>query len=194
MALTGALYKQTIDALLSGFPTYSELSKMVQYHLNENLEVIVGASALGDVAFGLVRWAESRGRLRELVAGARAARPGNAAITAVSDALGLDEQAGERAGAQSAPGAPPPPMVRRQLRDALCLLYPGSRQASIVLRDVGIDLARLDLSGAPLEVWYLAIDETEKQGQLDALVRRALEDYPQSQQLRNAAALLGITG
>lgn len=73
-------FKKYERALLDAFPTWNELDKMVFGALGENLEAIVGQGALQDVVFRLLRWAESRGRLEELMRGARQQNPGNALL------------------------------------------------------------------------------------------------------------------
>jgi hypothetical protein len=62
-------------ALQSAFPKRSELGRMVRFKLEENLQAIADGDNLSDVIFNLIEWAESEGRLQELIAGAREMKP-----------------------------------------------------------------------------------------------------------------------
>ena len=64
-------------ALLDSFPNCDDLQRMVYYVLGVELEEVVGRGALRDVVFKLLRWADSEGRLSELMVGARQRNPGN---------------------------------------------------------------------------------------------------------------------
>jgi hypothetical protein len=85
LKLNGLQYKQLQDALLSAFPTEGALTRMVRIQLNENLDAVAGGTALIDVAFELIVWAQSQGRLKDLVEGARKENPGNADLRAFEE-------------------------------------------------------------------------------------------------------------
>lgn len=72
--VTGAEIEQLERALLRAFPSRAELARMVRIRLDENLEVITEPGNLGQTAFELIRWAESRGRFDDLRAAASAPR------------------------------------------------------------------------------------------------------------------------
>ncbi len=80
-------FKKYERALLDAFPTWNELDKMVFGALGESLEAIVGRGALQEVVFRLLRWAESRGRLEELMRGARQQNPGNTLLKGTATRL-----------------------------------------------------------------------------------------------------------
>src|SRR5260221_14428491 len=84
MPLTEVQYKQIQQALLSAFPSYSALSQMVRFGLNENLDTIATGN-LRDVVFGLIKWAEAEYKVKELLEAARQANPGNPALKEAAD-------------------------------------------------------------------------------------------------------------
>ena len=79
--LRGSEVKQLVDALCAAFPSLSALTAMVRFELDENLAEFA-AGNLRDVAFALVTFAESRGRLRDLVDGAQRSNPGSPELRA----------------------------------------------------------------------------------------------------------------
>ncbi len=80
-SLDGRQKKTLHAALCHAFPRTAALERLVEFHLDEHLAVIVGEGALDDVIFRLIAWAESQGRLAALINGARAEAPGNPRLT-----------------------------------------------------------------------------------------------------------------
>lgn len=78
--LSGILYHEFQDALLSAFPDYDKLEQMVRYQLDENLLSLAGSGTLSTVIFNLIKWAESNGRLDDLIQAAQTANSGNRAL------------------------------------------------------------------------------------------------------------------
>jgi hypothetical protein len=76
-SLTGPETKQFQEALLSAYPGRSALARMVKFGFGENLDSITGNGSLSDTVFGLITWAEAKGRLETLLSAARAENPGN---------------------------------------------------------------------------------------------------------------------
>jgi hypothetical protein len=107
MPLTGPQREKLNQALLSAFPTYGDLERMVAFKLNEGLGAIAGAGNLRDVIFQLARWAEAQGRLADLVVKAREDNPGNALLLEASQEIGLAPAA-----------APAGPALERIIRQA----------------------------------------------------------------------------
>jgi hypothetical protein len=59
---------------------------MVYFELEENLKHIAGSkNGLSDVVFELIGWANSHGKVEELVRGAREQNPGNPKLKAFAD-------------------------------------------------------------------------------------------------------------
>jgi hypothetical protein len=85
--LDGRQKKALHAALRNAFPRPAALERLVEFHLDEHLAVIVGEGALDDVIFRLIAWAEAQGRLAALVNGARAEAPGNPLLTAFERAV-----------------------------------------------------------------------------------------------------------
>lgn len=75
---THTRFRQFHEALLSAFPTYASLEQMVFLQMGERLQVIVGYSGtLSKIVLDLILWADSSGRLDELIEGAKAENPRN---------------------------------------------------------------------------------------------------------------------
>ncbi len=98
--LTGEQRKQLHKALMAAFPGWSELNEMVALQLGRNLQEISAQDKLGTVVLNLIVWAQARGHLAELVAGALAHNPENPELKAFAAAMH-----------GSAPAAPPPPLA-----------------------------------------------------------------------------------
>ncbi|MEZ4709601.1 MAG: effector-associated domain EAD1-containing protein [Caldilineaceae bacterium] len=77
MPLSGDQLRQIRDALLSAFPSGEDLAMMIRLNLDESLEVIAGNGNLSVVAFNLLIWAESKGLVSKLLAGAVNDSPDN---------------------------------------------------------------------------------------------------------------------
>jgi hypothetical protein len=91
MALTldGAQRQRLCEALGVAF-SLKELKRMVRFRLSLDLEDVSEAGTKADVVFELVEYANRRDLVRPLVEGARAENPGNPALAAFLDTLGLD--------------------------------------------------------------------------------------------------------
>jgi hypothetical protein len=74
--------KQLYDALRDAFPTSGDLTRMVLFGLNENLDGIAGGQNLDEVTLNLVRWAKAQGRLDDLLQAAQQANPHNPLLQA----------------------------------------------------------------------------------------------------------------
>jgi V8-like Glu-specific endopeptidase len=78
MSLSGGEIKKLFEALLDAYPTFPELSAMVEFHLEENLEAIAGSGILRPVILNLIKWAKARGKkLDLLIMGAYEENPDN---------------------------------------------------------------------------------------------------------------------
>jgi hypothetical protein len=64
-------------ALGSAFPSHGMLRRMVRVRLEIDLDLIAGGDNYGEVIFELIKWAESEGRVAELLEKAREEKPGN---------------------------------------------------------------------------------------------------------------------
>ena len=74
----------------------------------------------------------------------------------------------------------------RTLREALARKYPLESQARVFVKDVPLDPIRIELKGRADHIWFSILDEAEKQGErcLHAVLKRALDDYPNDEALR----------
>ncbi len=79
--LSGKQKKELSDSILSAFSSYSELKRLLVYELDIQLEVIISSSSnLKTVVFEIIQWAESRGKLGELVQAIYDENPNNLKI------------------------------------------------------------------------------------------------------------------
>jgi hypothetical protein len=86
------------DALMSAFPSRSNLKQMVRFRLDENLDEIAAEGSLSVLTFDLIRWAEAGGRTDELVKGALEEQPLNPELQGIATEMGVP-----------LPPLPPPP-------------------------------------------------------------------------------------
>ncbi len=77
MKLTKQEYKELQNALLSAFRHQDMLKQMVKFQLDQTLEDIIGGEDNSTRIFNLIQWAESYGKLRELITGAYEENPNN---------------------------------------------------------------------------------------------------------------------
>ena len=79
--LTKAQRNELFDSLLAAFPSWDTLRLMARRQLDKNLaEVSAQSNPLSTVVLDLIIWAEAGGYLAELVDGALAQQPENAAL------------------------------------------------------------------------------------------------------------------
>lgn len=82
------------EALIDAFPSWGDLAIMVSDQLDERLGVVTAQSNdLEQVAFDLIEWVRARGRVGDLVVGARNANPGNPRLFGVASRIGLTASA-----------------------------------------------------------------------------------------------------
>ena len=89
--------KEFYEALLNAFPERTDLEIMVRFELSQSLNEIVQESKLKNVVFKLIQWAETYGRLEDLIVGAYNHNPGNPKLKAfcqkkLPTLLGVDEE------------------------------------------------------------------------------------------------------
>src|SRR5436190_1856482 len=89
MELEGPQQKQLQAALISAFPTRSDLEQMVFHGLDVHLLAITAEGSLQQVVFELLRWAQAQGRLEELIKAALAQNSGNQELQRVAVQLGM---------------------------------------------------------------------------------------------------------
>lgn len=77
MRLDNTLRKQFFHALLSAFPQVDDLAMFVDFELGQNLEQIVGDATGKAVAYKLIVWCETNGRLKDLIEAAARERAQN---------------------------------------------------------------------------------------------------------------------
>jgi hypothetical protein len=87
MKLTGQQCKQLQKALIRAFPDRSRLAQLVRFKLEQDLDTIARNDNLANTAFELIQWAESEGRVKDLVNGACNENPGNPDLQAFAQTL-----------------------------------------------------------------------------------------------------------
>lgn len=76
--------KDKLDALLSAYPTRDELEIMMKLEMDVSLDTIVGDGNMRSTIFKLIKWAEAKGRLNELILKAHNYNPGNPKLAAIT--------------------------------------------------------------------------------------------------------------
>jgi Effector-associated domain 1 len=87
MELDNRQREQLQKALISAFPSSGALKQMVDFGLNENLDSIVTGSNYAEMVFSLIKWAQSQGRLTDLIKAARERNFGNEQLRTFDEQL-----------------------------------------------------------------------------------------------------------
>jgi hypothetical protein len=82
--------------------------------------------------------------------------------------------------------------VLTQLRNVLSDLYPDVVDARTVASTAGLPVSRIVLQGRAVNVWHAILEEAEKQGRVEAVIRVALDEYPSHNGLQAAARAYGV--
>ncbi len=107
MQLDGLQRKQLHAALLDAFPNKSDLELMVSFELSQDLGAIADGSNRSAIVFNLIKWAESQGRLEDILKAALVQNPGNQLLNEF--ALSIQQTlAGQTSSHVSPPKAPQP--------------------------------------------------------------------------------------
>ena len=77
MEISGSERKELLKAILDGYQSEEELAILIDTELEENLAAIAGGKTLKGKVFNLIKWAESQGRLEELVVAVYGENPQN---------------------------------------------------------------------------------------------------------------------
>ena len=89
LELQSAQLEKLQEALVSAFPSRFAFTQFAQYKLDLDLDRLVSDVGLDQVAFELIGWARSEGRLAQIIAAARAENPGNPELKAFADRVGI---------------------------------------------------------------------------------------------------------
>jgi hypothetical protein len=141
--LTGDEVAKLHAALISAFPTFDHLEMMVRFYFEESLATILSNSdrSVSSAVFELIRWAESEGRVPELLRGALQGNPTNQVLVAVCSLLLLaiaqrqpskHYQPPNPYGTSLIPGGRPF-LGRRELRHALAQLSQPRAEGILVV-------------------------------------------------------------
>lgn len=76
LSIFGPVGREFTEALLGAYPSHSALAQMFQHHLDINLATVATGN-LRDVVAGALTWANSQGRLTDLLCAARQGNPDN---------------------------------------------------------------------------------------------------------------------
>lgn len=91
LSLDGPKRQSLRNALLSAFPGWSELQRMASDYLDLALVTVTAQhNDLETQAFELIQWAQSHGKMADLVVGARYANPDNPDLFLFAQKLGLN--------------------------------------------------------------------------------------------------------
>jgi hypothetical protein len=90
MELTGEQFEQLEQALLGAYPTENELKRMVRVTFDKPLQAVAEGANQTVRIDNLIEWAESEGKVVDLVRGAHRRNPGSDLLKAFCDAHGQD--------------------------------------------------------------------------------------------------------
>jgi hypothetical protein len=79
-----------------------------------------------------------------------------------------------------------------QLRDALAKLYPDPPDWRRIAASAELPTSRIVLQGNAVNVWHAILEEADKQGQVEAVIRVGLGEYPNHEVLQAAARAYGV--
>jgi V8-like Glu-specific endopeptidase len=74
------------------------------------------------------------------------------------------------------------------LRTILANLYPTAADARLIAKDAGLEPAQIALSDKSVTTWFNILQNANGRKKVDAVIARALEDYPENEQLQQARA------
>jgi hypothetical protein len=176
--LSGPQVKQLQQALLSAF-SFDDLSQLVKFELDAQLDSLVAPGPLSSVAFELVMWAERTGRMTDLIKAVVAARPNNPGAGALRDLLVAPVPA-------TVPTAPAADQQRR-LRGVLLDQFPRPADLTILLADtLGVELDQVAGGANQTEVCFNLVRWlwVDKMGRLQPLLAQAVRERPNSGDLK----------
>jgi len=134
--LSGSSRKRLVAALLSAFDR-AGFEQLTRFHLNEDFEEIASGSNLRQMAFSLVEWATSHGRLPDLVAGALAENPGNSDLQSFGQDIWARALAGDPTVLAEVGELPQDPTADEQRRSLGLPMIVGLLVAVVVIAGVG---------------------------------------------------------
>jgi hypothetical protein len=95
LRLNGPQEARLRKAMMAAFPAPPRLQRLIADQLDENMYAFVPMNAdLEDAMFSVIRWAAERGRLDDLVAGARAMNPRSPELIEFLETIGLTAASG----------------------------------------------------------------------------------------------------
>jgi hypothetical protein len=77
MKLQGTDVEKLANAMLEAYPDRTDLEMMVKYKLDQSLDEIAGGETTRYIIFNLIKWADSNGRIRDLLNATSEYRPHN---------------------------------------------------------------------------------------------------------------------
>ena len=134
--LSGSSRKRLVAALLSAFDR-AGFEQLTRFHLNEDFEEIASGSNLRQMAFSLVEWATSHGRLPDLVAGALAENPGNSDLQSFGQDIWARALAGDPTVLAEVGELPQDPTADEKRRSLGLPMIVGLLVAVVVIAGVG---------------------------------------------------------
>jgi len=191
--LTGSQRQHLVKALKSTFSSLEELEIIVYTDLNENLNQIIGRSDSYDqAAFKLVKWAETQGKLSQLLTVARH-NSSDPKLQSFYQQV-RETPSVEQLDGQDYPSSLRPTAVMRLTRvqhghlvEALTSAFPSFRDFEMIV-DFGLDESLEQIVGhssSYIEVVFKLIKWAEEHQRLSQLLTAAVKENPVNPKLRN---------
>jgi len=106
--ITGRQRQKLVQAIISAYPTKAALEMMINFTLEENLNVIAGGENYEQVVFQLIKWAKANGKLEILILSASEYNPGNKELQTIKNEINTKQT-------PIAPHYKPDPLTRKIL-------------------------------------------------------------------------------
>ena len=103
MGLSAPERKKLQEALISAFPSEISLEQMLANECNKNLNAIAGGGNLKDIVFKLIKEAEAKNWIKDLVDAARKSNPENTELKAIAEKILVNHHQETL--------TPPPPLI-----------------------------------------------------------------------------------
>ena len=87
MPINGSQRKQLLQAIISAYPSKADLEMMIDFGLEENLNIIAGGENYQQVVYNLIKWAKANGKLDKLIGAACNNNPGNEKLKDIKQKL-----------------------------------------------------------------------------------------------------------
>jgi hypothetical protein len=192
MTLTTQQFQQLNFALENAFADASELSLLVTYGLDRDVEQIADSGTLAHVVYQVVNWAEAHSKSRELIKAAVKLKPNNQMLSAVADDLLTNTVAPQDpASARQERIGKLTKQQKRSLMEAFIDAFPSRVGLRMVVDyKLALNLAEIAPGESFRDVIYQLLEWADAEGKIAQLLEAALSVNQKSAKLHAVAGEL----